>query len=67
MHLLVWPSDPTAFLCYSSQYCEPTTLKHSRGSMCMCMQAAPGPVSHPCGMLCPSGIGPGSLCAVVIT
>ena len=31
----------------------------------LCMQATPEPAGHPRGVLCPSGVGPGLLRAVV--
>ena len=33
----------------------------------LCMQATPEPAGHPRGVLCPSGVGPGLLRAVVNT
>ena len=48
-------------------------IRHRRPRVCcpvvcvLCMQATPGPAGHPRGVLCPSGVGPGLLRAVVNT
>ena len=43
-------------------FCLRAVTNFVRAVYVLCMQAIPGPVGHPSGVLCPSGVGPECAC-----